>query len=386
MKSINQYLLLLSIVVISSCNAQKKENTASLENSFKKDFYIGTALNADQIEEKNAKEDSLIKKEFNAITAENIMKSMFVHPAKDKYDFTLTDKYVAYGQKNKMFIHGHTLIWHSQLAPWMAEIKDSTEMKAFMKDHITTIVSKYKGRINSWDVVNEALNEDGTLRKSVFLNTLGESYLADAFKLAAKADPKVDLYYNDYNICEPAKREGVIKLVKKIKESGGKIDGVGIQGHWRLESPTLEEIEKSILAYSALGLKVAFTELDITVLPNPWDLKGADVNQNFEGSAAMNPYPETLPDAVQVKLAERYASIFKLFLKHKDKISRVTFWGVHDGQSWLNDWPIKGRTNYPLLFDKNLKHKKAYDSVLQLKAPKSKKTKNSIEQLNSIKQ
>jgi len=369
MKKINQYVLLLSLTVISSCNAQKaKEN--SLKDSFKKDFYIGTALTVAQIEEKNAKEDSLIKKEFNAITAENGMKSMFIHPEKEKYDFALTDKFVAYGKKNKMLLHGHTLIWHSQLAPWMEKIKDSTEMKAFMKDHINTIVSKYKGKIDSWDVVNEALNEDGTLRKSIFLNTLGERYLIDAFKLAAAADPKVDLYYNDYNIEEPAKRAGAIQLIKKIKAAGGKVDGVGIQGHWRLESPSVEEIEKSIEEYAALGLKVAITELDITVLPNPWDLKGADVNQNFEGSAKMNPYPKTLPDSVQTKLAERYASIFKVFLKHKDKISRVTFWGVHDAQSWLNDWPIKGRTNYPLLFDTALKHKKAYNSVISLKEVK----------------
>ncbi|WP_281637946.1 endo-1,4-beta-xylanase [Flavobacterium marginilacus] len=368
MKLINNSILLGVLFISGICNSQNtKTAQASLKNSFKGDFYIGTALNVSQIEEKDAKADALIRKEFNAITAENIMKSMFVHPSKDKYDFAMTEKFVAYGEKNKMFIHGHTLIWHSQLARWMSEIKDSTEMKAFMKDHITTIVSKFKGRINSWDVVNEALNEDGTYRKSVFLNTLGESYLADAFKLATQADPKVDLYYNDYNICEPKKREGAIRLIKYIKANGGKIDGVGIQGHWRLDSPSLEEIEKSILAYSELGVKVAFTELDITVLPNPWDLQGADVNQSFQGSAKMNPYPKTLPDSIQTKLAERYASIFKLFLKHKDKISRVTFWGVHDGQSWLNDWPIKGRTNYPLLFDTNLKPKKAYNSVMQLK-------------------
>lgn len=365
MKLIKPCLLAITALLFVNCAAQKK--ISSLKDVYKKDFYIGTALSANQIEQKDAKVNSLICKEFNAITAENIMKSMFIHPQKDKYDFALTDKFVAYGKKNKMYIHGHTLIWHSQLAPWMAQIKDSTEMKAFMKDHITTIVSKYKGRIDSWDVVNEALNEDGTLRKSVFLNTLGEQYLIDAFKLAAAADPKTDLYYNDYNNEEPAKREGTINLIKKIKAAGGKVDGVGIQAHWRLESPSLEEIEKSILAYSAIGVKVAFTELDITVLPNPWDLKGADVNQNFEGSAKMNPYPESLPDSVQEKLAQRYSDIFKLFLKHKDKISRVTFWGVYDGQSWLNDWPIKGRTNYPLLFDTQLKPKKAYNALIDLK-------------------
>ncbi|EJL65315.1 endo-1,4-beta-xylanase [Flavobacterium sp. CF136] len=365
MKLIKPCLLAITALLFVNCTAQKK--ISSLKDVYKKDFYIGTALSANQIEQKDAKVNSLICKEFNAITAENIMKSMFIHPQKDKYDFALTDKFVAYGKKNKMYIHGHTLIWHSQLAPWMTQIKDSTEMKAFMKDHITTIVSKYKGRIDSWDVVNEALNEDGTLRKSVFLNTLGEQYLIDAFKLAAAADPKTDLYYNDYNNEEPAKREGTINLIKKIKAAGGKVDGVGIQAHWRLESPSLEEIEKSILAYSAIGVKVAFTELDITVLPNPWDLKGADVNQNFEGSAKMNPYPESLPDSVQEKLAQRYSDIFKLFLKHKDKISRVTFWGVYDGQSWLNDWPIKGRTNYPLLFDTQLKPKKAYNALIDLK-------------------
>lgn len=368
MKCIKPYLVAVTVLLTVSCTSQKE--TTSLKDAYKDDFYIGTALSTDQIEEKDKKVDSLIKKEFNAITAENIMKSMYTHPQKDKYDFTLSDKFVAYGEKNKMFIHGHTLIWHSQLAPWMEKIADSTEMKAFMQDHITTIVSKYKGRINSWDVVNEALNDDGTLRESVFLKTLGEKYLVDAFKLAEKADPKAKLYYNDYNIEEPAKRAGAIALIKKIKAEGGKVDGVGIQGHWRLQSPSIEEIEKSILEYSALGIKVAFTELDITVLPNPWDLKGADVNQKFEGNAKMNPYPKALPDSIQNKLAERYESIFKLFLKHKDKISRVTFWGVYDGQSWLNDWPIKARTNYPLPFDAALKHKPAYDSILKLKETK----------------
>lgn len=368
MKFRNLCLVFVNVFFLGSCSLKKAESNAiSLKNAFKNDFYIGTALSADQIEEKVTKEDSLIRKEFNAITAENIMKSMFVHPQRDKYDFSLADKFVAYGEKNKMFVHGHTLIWHSQLAPWMGKIKDSVEMKAFMEDHISTIVSKYKGRINSWDVVNEALNEDGTLRKSVFLNTMGEKYLVDAFKLAAKADPHAELYYNDYNIEEPAKRVGAINLIKKIKAEGGKIDGIGIQGHWRLESPSLEEIEQSILEYSALGIKVAFTELDITVLPNPWDLRGADVNQNFEGDAKMNPYPKGLPDSIQDKLADRYESIFKLFLKHRDKISRVTLWGVHDGQSWLNDWPIKGRTNYPLVFDIDLKEKKAYRRIIKLK-------------------
>jgi endo-1,4-beta-xylanase len=369
MKFKKPFLLFASLVLISSCNSIQKtsEGATSLKNAYKKDFYIGTAINQSQINETNPLVTNLISKEFNSITAENIMKSMFMHPEQDKFDFKLTDKYVAFGEKHNMFIHGHTLIWHSQLAPWMTKMKDSVSMAKMMTNHIATIVEKYKGRIDSWDVVNEALNDDGTLRKSVFLDTYGKDYLTFAFKLTAKSDPKADLYYNDYSLCQPAKRKGAITLIKNLQKNGAKIDGVGEQAHWSLTSPSLDEIEKTILDFSALGLKVAFSELDITVLPNPWDLKGADVNQKFEASEKMNPYPKGLPDSIQKQLADRYETIFKLFLKHKDKISRVTFWGVNDGQTWLNDWPIKGRTNYPMLFDREFKPKSAYNSVIGLK-------------------
>ncbi len=366
MKLIKLGLLSASILAASCVSKIDKSNQqTSLKNSFKNDFYIGTALDENQIEEKDQKTTLLISKEFNAITAENIMKSMFLHPGKDKFNFETADKFIAFGKKHKMFIHGHTLIWHSQLPQWFSEIKDSTEMNKALENHITTIVKKYKGQINSWDVVNEAVNDDGTLRKSVFLNTLGEDFIAKSFQLAAAADPKVDLYYNDYSMENSSKRAGVIRMVKKIQEKGIKIDGIGMQSHWQLNSPTIEEIENSILEYSKLGVKIAITELDVSVLPSPWELQGADINQRFENNEKMNPYPKTLPDSIQIKLAQRYADIFKLFLKHKDKISRVTFWGVNDGQSWLNDWPIKGRTNYPLLFDTNLQPKKSYYSTIK---------------------
>jgi endo-1,4-beta-xylanase len=266
-----------------------------------------------------------------------------------------------------MFVVGHTLIWHSQLAPFVTKIKSSDSLKQFMIHHITTVAGRYAGKVNGWDVVNEALNEDGTLRQSIFLEKLGESYLVDAFKLAEKAAPNTELYYNDYNIEQPKKRAGALALIKKIQASGARIDGVGIQGHWSINEPPLADIENSIVEFSAMGLKVMFTELDLTVLPNPWDLKGADVKQNFDGNPAMNPYTTNLPDSMQVKLAKGYEDLFKLFLKHKDKIARVTFWGVNDGQSWLNGWPIKNRTNYPLLFDRNFKPKLAYTKVMALK-------------------
>jgi len=374
MKPTKSFLFLFSAVLaLSSCNNKINSQSAaknSLKNAYKGDFYIGTALDINQIEEKDPKVTNLISKEFNSITPENIMKSMFLQPEENKFDFDVSDKYVAFGQKHKMFIHGHTLVWHSQLAPWMSKIKDSASMAKMLTNHITTVVKKYKGKIDSWDVVNEALNEDGSLRKSVFLKTYGKDFITHAFKTAAAIDSKVELYYNDYNLCNAKKRQGAVELVKNLQKNGAKIDGVGEQGHWHLDSPTLEEIEKTILDFSALGVKVSFSELDISVLPSPYGLQGAEISQRFANNEKMNPYPKTLPDSIQVKLAQRYNDIFKLFLKHKDKISRVTFWGVNDTQSWLNDFPIKGRTDYPLLFDTNLQPKKAYESVIALKAKK----------------
>ncbi|PWK27549.1 endo-1,4-beta-xylanase [Arcicella aurantiaca] len=357
--------LIISFLVSNMVLGQK--NSHSLKIAFHDDFLIGTALGVEHIYEKDAKANELIKQEFNAITPENIMKSQIIHPEFNQYNFAEADKFVEFGQKNKMYIVGHTLVWHSQLPAFVSKINSADSLRLFMTEHIKSVAGRYAGKINSWDVVNEALNDDGTLRKSVFLNKFGENYIKEAFDLAAKTDPKAELYYNDYNIEQPAKRKGAIELIKKLQASGTKINGVGIQGHWSINSENLKDIEDAIIEFSQLGIKVAFTELDYTVLPNPWDLKGADVNQRFEENPKMNPYKDSLPDSVQNKLANRYENLFKIFLKHKDKISRVTFWGVNDSHSWLNGWPIKNRTNYPLLFDRTFEGKKAYHSLINLK-------------------
>ena len=375
-------LLILLVFCFLSCNETKKENntdavtvesedTPSLKNNFKDDFLIGAALNTSQIKGTDSLGGLLIEKEFNAITPENDMKWEQIHPQEDTYFFDVADAFVALGQKNDMHVVGHTLVWHSQLAPWMNAITDSLSMANHIEKHINTIVGRYKGKIQSWDVVNEALNEDGTPRTSNFYNVMGgENYIEHAFKLASEADPNAQLIYNDYNLWKPEKRKGVIRIVKNLQDKGIKIDGVGMQAHWSIEGPSLEDIENSIIAYSELGVKVSFTELDVTALPNPWELNGAAVEQSYEryeGDPKMDPYPNGLTDEAKVKIAKRYEAIFKLFLKHKDKISRVTFWGVNDGQSWLNNWPIKGRTNYPLLFDRNSQPKDVYKTVLALK-------------------
>ncbi|PKQ43714.1 endo-1,4-beta-xylanase [Confluentibacter flavum] len=366
-----QFLLITTILIlVIGCKESTVETPTepvTLRNVYKDAFYIGAALNRFQIDETDSIMAGIVGREFSSITAENEMKSMQIHPTKDTFNYEYPDKFVALGEKHNMFIHGHTLVWHSQLSPWIRNIEDSTEMAEALKSHITAVVSRYKGKIHSWDVVNEALNEDGTLRKSVFLEVMGEDYLPLAFKWTSEIDPDADLYYNDYNMANPEKRAGAIRLVKNIMDKGVKVDGIGMQGHWHLNTPSLEEIEKSIVDYASLGVKVAITELDISVLPNPRDLVGADIGQNFDNSELLNPYTKGLPDSIQVKLANRYTDIFKIFLKHKDKISRVTFWGVNDGQSWLNGFPVRGRTNHPLLFDRELKPKSAYDSIIALK-------------------
>jgi endo-1,4-beta-xylanase len=359
----------------AGCETKKQSsvNDNSLKNAYQNYFHIGTALSDIQIEEKDSASAALIPQQFDAITPENIMKCEAVHPAWDTYNFDLADKFVAYGKAHNMFIVGHTLVWHSQLPSFVSKIKSSDSLLLFMSNHINTVASRYAGKINSWDVVNEVLEEDGTLRKSIFFEKIGEDYIRKAFELAAKAAPDAELYYNDYNIEYPQKRAGAIAMIKKIQASGTKINGVGIQAHWSINGPSLQNIENSITEFAALGLKVSFTELDVTVLPNPWDLKGAEVSQNFENSPFMDPYKASLPDSMQVKLARRYEDIFTLFLKHQDKIDRVTFWGVNDAQSWLNGWPIKNRTNYPLLFDRNSRPKLAYEKVIALTKKESPK-------------
>ena len=294
---------------------------------------------------------------------------MFIQPSPNYFNFTVADKYVDFGTKNNMHIVGHALVWHSQLADFMQNIESKAEMTKHFENHIYTLVSRYKGKINAWDVVNEAFNEDGSMRESVFYKLLGKNYIEKAFELTHNADPNVDLIYNDYNLYKKEKRDGVINMVKQMKSKGIKIDAVGVQAHWSLNQPSLYEIEQIILDISKLGVDVMFTELDISVLPSPWEQVGADVSQNFsrfEGDPKMDPYTDKLPKSVQNKLAKRYKDIFQLFIKHSDKISRVTFWGVMDKHSWLNDFPIKGRTNYPLLFNRTYQEKEAYKALIEL--------------------
>ncbi|GAB3540418.1 endo-1,4-beta-xylanase [Pontibacter brevis] len=343
----------------------------TLKEAFKDEFYVGAALNGRQVSGNDEQAANLIRQHFNTISPENLLKWESVHPKLDTYNFEPADQYVALGEQNDMFVVGHTLVWHNQTPKWVFEDEQGNPVSREvllkrMEDHIKTVAGRYKGKIDSWDVVNEALNDNGTLRQSKWMQIIGEDYLQKAFEFARQADPEMQLYYNDYNLWKPAKRDGAVRLVRNLQEKGIKVDGIGMQGHYGLTEPSLEDIEASIKAFSDLGVKVSFTEVDIDVLPNPSGRAGADIDATFEFDEKYNVYTTGLPDSVQQQLTQRYAELFELFKKHSDKIDRVTFWGVTDNDSWLNNWPIQGRTSYPMLFDRQYQPKPAYNAVLEV--------------------
>ncbi len=319
------------------------------------DYTIGVALNVNQSNEKDAEGVAIVKQHFNSIVPENCMKCEEIHPEENTYFWDDADRFVKFGEDNNMQIIGHCLIWHSQCAPWFfvdakgKQVKPEV-LKQRMKDHITTVMTRYKGRIAGWDVVNEAILDDGSYRPSPFYQILGEEFIPWAFQCAMEADPDAELYYNDYSMAQPGKRAGVVALVKKLKERGIRIDAVGMQSHMGMDHPSWEEFEASIQAFIGAGVDVQFTEVDMSALPTV--NFGANVADTEEYSAELNPYPDALPDSVSAEWNERMTTFLNIVDKYAKNVRRVTAWGVTDADSWKNDWPIKGRTEYPLWFDR----------------------------------
>lgn len=357
--------------VLMACYAVSAPAQVALKDVFKDDFLIGAAINQAQFEERDARGAALVKAQFNTISPENVLKWESVHPKPDDYRFDAADHYVEFGEKNHMFVVGHNLIWHNQTPRWVFQDDQGQPLTREalierMHEHIRTVVGRYKGRIGGWDVVNEALNEDGTLRQSPWMKIIGEDYLAKAFEFAHEADPAAELYYNDYNLENEAKRDGAVALIRKLKAQGVPVAAVGLQGHDKMDWPTVEQQDAAIAAFAALGVKVSISELDIDLLPRATLQTGAEVSTKARAQASLNPYAKGLPDAVEQAVANRYADLFRVFLKHRHDISRVTFWGVTDGDSWLNNWPVRGRTSYPLLFDRSGRPKPAFDAIVRL--------------------
>lgn len=343
----------------------------ALKEAFKDKFLIGTAMNLNQIHGRDTSAVKVIKQQFDAVVAENCMKSMYLQPREGEFFFDDADKFVEFGEQNNMFVTGHTLIWHSQAPDWFFTDEKGKDVSKEvlierMKKHITTVVSRYKGRIKGWDVVNEAIEDDGKWRNSKFYQIIGEEFIPLAFQFAHEADPDAELYYNDYNEWHAGKRDTIVKLVKALKDKGLRIDAVGMQGHLGMDYPDLKEYKAAIDTYASAGVKVMITEFDLSALPSPHRNVGANISDTAVYRQEMNPYVNGLPDSVSTAWTQRMTDLFKLFLDNKDKISRVTMWGVTDIDSWKNDFPVKGRTDYPLLFDREYKAKPVVEKISKL--------------------
>ena len=370
-KSSRSSLVALCVLGIVVCAGSAAAQQQTLKDVFKNDFKIGAALNRRQILEEDTRGAAIVSAHFNSITPENVLKWALVHPEPGRYDFAVPDRYVAFGEKRGMFVVGHTLVWHNQTPRWVFQDDkgnpvDRETLLNRLREHIFTVVGRYKGRIKGWDVVNEALNQDGTMRQSPWFKIIGDDYLVKAFQFAHEADPSAELYYNDYDLELPAKRAGGVELIKKLKAAGVPISGVGLQNHNLMDWPSAADEDATISAFENLGIKIHITELDVDALPRTTK-PGADYAVDTPVTPQLNPYVDRLPDAQQLALAKRYAELFQVYLKHRDAIERVTFWGVADGDSWLNNWPMKGRTNYPLLFDRYGRGKPALAAVINAK-------------------
>lgn len=386
-------ILALTLATVAACAPKEKTLKSALDGK----FLIGAAINEQEIRGISEQADSVLLRHFNAISPENCLKSGEVLPVYGgEYNWDLADAYVEFGQAHNLWTLGHCLVWHSQLTQGFCtdeegNLVDEETLKARMKDHITTIVTRYKGKIDGWDVVNEAIMEDGSYRNSQFYQIMGEEFIPWAFQCAHEADPDVELYYNDYNMHEPGKRETVVRLIRTLKERGLRIDAVGMQSHVGMDYPDFDEYRASMEAYIAEGVQVAITEWDMSALPSI--TRSADVSQDmgnifrklfrprpgmipgqmpemseeekaeFDAAIAafdakFNPYKEGLPEEVSAEWNARMKQYMDLYLEHADNISRVTAWGITDATSWKNGFmsPIP-RTDYPLLFGRDYQAK-----------------------------
>ena len=364
MRSRNHFVRLLAeFLLISGPNIFADPSETVLRDAFAEDFLIGAAVNRNQVMGGDPKAMRLVLEQFNTLTPENVMKWEKIEPLEGQFDWKAADNLVDFAEKHNMAVAGHVLVWHQQTPDWVFQDKNGQQasrelLLQRMKNHIEKVVGRYRGRIHSWEVVNEALNEDGSLRSTPWLDIIGDDYIEQAFRFAHAADPGAELYYNDYNLYVPEKRAGVVRLVSDLKERGVAVHGIGMQGHYGVDAPEdMQQFEDSVAAFSRLG-SVYITELDISTLPFPDQAEwGADISQDLALEAKYNPYADGLPPAVEQQQSRQFTDLFRTLLKYRDSVSRVTFWGVSDRHSWKNNWPMAGRTDYPLLFDRELKAK-----------------------------
>lgn len=357
-----------------------RNDELTLKDVFTGAFMMGCSINRSIAYEEDPKAVALLLRQFNALSPESDLKPERLHPTPDTWTFEHGDRYVRFAAEHQLPALGHTLVWHNQTPEWFWFRKDgSVKPRKWildnMEQYVKTVTRHYAGKVYAWDVINELLDEDGSYRTNKgWGKALGgdcDELVKRAFRAAHKGDSNAELYYNDYNLWRPSKLAGVVRLVKMLQAEGIRIDGVGIQAHWGLNYPDTKLIANAIDTLYSLGVKVMFTELDVDVLPlsKEGQMSGSSMSdpvfQREEFFNWLNPYPKSLPADVDKQLAKRYGELFHLLYEYRDKIDRVTFWGLHDGISWKNKYPVPNRTNYPLLFDRNLQKKNAFYTVIQ---------------------
>jgi endo-1,4-beta-xylanase len=370
-----------SLLLAGNALVDAVQDSPALKDVFKDAFVMGTAVNNAIVSGNDAASQALVLRHFGSITAENVMKAGPINPKPGVWNFGPADAFVDFGEARRMFIVGHTLVWHNQTPAWFfqneAGVPNSPQAQIErMRAHIEGVAGRYKGRVHAWDVVNEVIDNDGSYRPTTWVKAVGngDELVKAAFRFASQYAPGAELYYNDFNAWRPAKRDGIVRMVKMLQSEGIRIDGVGMQGHWGLNYPRTEHIEAAIDAYAALGVKVMITELDVDVLPltREGQIIGTVMSdpqfQLEEFEAYLDPYRDGLPEAVDQQAARRWEELFRIFYGRRDKIDRVTLWGVHDGLSWKNNYPVPGRTNYPLLFGRDRQPKRAFDAVVAVPA------------------
>lgn len=360
------YLLYLLILVgITGC---KKSDNATSESQYSKNleeynkvtqglkdyfsakdyFYMGAAISPAFLN--NSEKVKLIKRHFNSLTTDNAMKWSSLQPTEGNFNFTDADAIVAFAQANGMKIRGHCLCWHNQVPAWVFMDGDAVASRELvlqrLRTHITTVMTHFKGKVYAWDVVNEAIDDgSATYRASQWYNICGEDYITEAFKDARASDTDALLFYNDYSAIDPTKRDKIYSLLVKLKNQN-LVDGMGLQGHWNSNYPPNSLITDAFDKYKSLGLDLQITELDVSVYTSNSDPE--------------SPYTTELSQDQSMA----YGRFFSIFRAYKDYISGITFWGLADDTSWLDNFPVAGRKNYPLLFNENLDPKPAYFEII----------------------
>lgn len=342
----------------------------SLKETVGRDMLIGVAVNQWQVMGRPQQAKDIVRQHFNQLVAENCMKAQPLQPREGEFYWAAADSLVAFAEDCGASLTGHCLVWHSQAPGWFfrenGERVSRETLIRRMQTHIRTVCQHFRGKVIGWDVVNEAIEDDGSWRHTPYYDIIGPEFIEIAFRTAHEADPDAELYYNDYSMANPRKRAAVCRLVRDLKAKGIRIDAVGMQSHCGLDHPNLSAYEASIDSFAACGVKVMVTELDVDVLPAPKGFSGAEISQNFEARKQLNPWPEALPDSVNEQFEQRYLDLFRIYHRHRHQLSRITLWGISDRETWLNGFPVRGRTNYPLFFDRRYNEKPIVKKINEL--------------------